>query len=183
MNIPSRTLMRFVALLMALGLASQAGRAQGRIECSSVKSAILNASVRFCALLPPGYDASAPTKDSETGRRYPVLYYLHGLGDSERSLVDTGGWNLIRDLQDQHKISDFLIVTPEGDSTFYVNSLDGRTCYSDFFLREFIPAIERRYHVRAERASRGIMGISMGGYGALRFAFAYPQMFISVSAN
>jgi S-formylglutathione hydrolase FrmB len=76
-----------------------------------------------------------------------------------------------------------LIVTPDGARSFYINSRDGRVRYSDFFLQEFMPAIERRYRVRAGRNARGITGMSMGGYGALRFAFVYPHLFAAVSAH
>lgn len=181
----ARAFVRSVEFAAVFSLGISAACAQGRVECSSVQSKILNSAVRYCALLPASYDASAPAKQAHAQevRRFPVVYYLHGLGDSERSLVNSGGWNLIQDLSEQHKIADFLIVTPQGERTFYINSLDGRTRYGDFFIREFIPAIERRYRIRAERSARGIMGISMGGYGALRFAFAYPQMFVSVSAH
>ena len=55
--------------------------------------------------------------------------------------------------------------------------------YEDFFIREFIPYIESHYRVRAERQYRGIGGVSMGGYGSLRFALRYPQLFGSVSAH
>ena len=55
--------------------------------------------------------------------------------------------------------------------------------YEDFFIREFLPFIESHYRIRAGRRYRGITGISMGGYGALRFAFRYPQLFGSVSAH
>ena len=55
--------------------------------------------------------------------------------------------------------------------------------YSDFFIREFIPYIESHYSIRRERFARGISGVSMGGYGALRFAFAYAELFASVSAQ
>ncbi len=112
-----------------------------------------------------------------------MLYDLHGLGDNEQSLMNTGAWSLIQDLRQQHKIGEFLIVTPDGGRVFYINSRDGRERYSDFFLQEFMPAIEHKYRVRAGRNSRGITGMSMGGYGALRFAFAYPQLFSSVSAH
>jgi S-formylglutathione hydrolase FrmB len=112
-----------------------------------------------------------------------VLYDLHGLGDNEQSLINTGMWSLVQDLREQHKIGEFLIVTPDGGRSFYINSRDGRDRYSDFFLQEFMPAIEHRYRVRAGRDARGISGMSMGGYGALRFAFAYPQLFSSVSAH
>ena len=55
--------------------------------------------------------------------------------------------------------------------------------YEDFFVKEFLPFIESHYRIRADRAHRGITGVSMGGYGALRFAFRYPQLFGSVSAH
>ena len=46
-----------------------------------------------------------------------------------------------------------------------------------------MPFIESHYRIQADRQDRGITGISMGGYGALRFAFRYPQLFGSVSAH
>ncbi|HXM59948.1 MAG TPA: alpha/beta hydrolase family protein [Terriglobales bacterium] len=150
--------------------------AQSRIDCNVIKSRILGDTVHFCVLLPPSYD-SAPAK------HYPVLYFLHGLGENEQTLFKTGGWNLIEDLRQQHRMSDFLIVTPEARTSFYVNSADGKVRYSDFFLQEFIPYIEGKYRIRRERKSRAITGISMGGYGALRFAFAHPEMFSAVSAQ
>ncbi|HEV2351914.1 MAG TPA: alpha/beta hydrolase-fold protein [Terriglobia bacterium] len=181
----SRGLILFPIFIGYLSPPGGSAWAQGRVECSAVSSKILNTQVRYCAFLPPHYNTGSPGDKSSgrTSRRYPILYYLHGLGDNEQSLVNTGGWNLIQDLREQHKIGDFLIVTPEGGRTFYINSRDGRTRYSDFFLREFMPYIEKRYRVRPGRWSRGIMGISMGGYGALRFAFAFPQLFTSVSAQ
>ena len=169
------------AVLAACGLA----HAQGRIECSAVASKTLSQPVRYCAFLPPSYDATAPAKNTaaKDARRYPVLYDLHGLGDNEQSLLNTGAWSLIQDLREQHKIGEFLIVTPDGEQSFYINSRDGRVHYSDFFIREFMPAIEHKYRLRAGREWRGVTGMSMGGYGALRFAFAYPQLFSSVSAH
>jgi S-formylglutathione hydrolase FrmB len=183
--------LRYVAgLLLLLALAAGSSRAQGRIECGAVPSRILGQPVHYCALLPSSFDAAPPepgapkpgARAKDVGR-YPVLYLLHGLGDNERSLVNTGAWSLIEDLRAQHRIGEFVIVTPDGGRSFYVNSHDGRVRYSDFFLREFLPAIERKYRVRSGRASRGISGMSMGGYGALRFAFADPQLFGSVSAK
>ena len=176
---------RLLLLAIAAVTGSGAARAQGRIECGAVSSTVLRQAVRYCVFLPPSYDA-APSSNGAAARevrRYPVLYDLHGLGDNEQSLVNTGAWSLIQDLREQHKIGEFLIVTPDGEQTFYINSRDGRVRYSDFFIREFVPAIERKYRVRPGRVWRGITGMSMGGYGALRFAFAYPQLFGAVSAH
>jgi S-formylglutathione hydrolase FrmB len=148
----------------------------GRIECRSTQSEILHRAVRYCAILPPSYESSK-------SRRYPVLYFLHGLGGDEQMLVTSGGWNIIEDLWQQHTIGEFLIVTPDADTSFYINSHDGRDHYEDFFLREFIPFIDRAYRTSPLRRSRGIAGISMGGYGALHIAFRHPEFFAAVSAN
>ncbi len=162
-------------LLFPFGGAS----AQSRIDCSALSSRILKRAVRYCVYIPSGYDESAKQRPP---RRYPVLYFLHGLGDNERTLFNSGGWTLLDDLRNQHKMGDFLIAAPEGRRSFYVNSADGSERYSDFFLQEFMPRIERKYRIRPGRG-RAISGISMGGYGALRFAFARPDLFSAVSAQ
>ena len=169
-----RFLPTFLVFLSAMAFA------QGHIDCSSLNSRILKRPVHYCVQTPASYDA----KDARGQLpRYPVLYFLHGLGDNEQTLFKTGGWTLIEDLRQQHKIGNFLIVAPEGRSSFYINSADGQDRYSDFFLREFMPYMEKKYRVVPGRAGRAIGGISMGGFGALRFAFAYPELFSSVSAQ
>lgn len=163
-------------VLSLLTFASPARAALGRIECRSTPSRILGHEIRYCAILPPSYDSSK-------SRRYPVLYFLHGLGGNEQMLITSGGWNLIEDLWQQHKIGEFLIVTPDADTSFYINSRDGGGRYEDFFTREFIPFIDHNYRTSPTHHSRGIAGISMGGYGALHIAFRHPELFVSVSAN
>jgi S-formylglutathione hydrolase FrmB len=153
-------------------LASAAGRA----ECRSMPSRILGRPVAYCVLLPPSFDV-------EKARRYPVLYFLHGLGENEQTLVNFGGMNLVEDLREQGEVGEFIIATADGDSSFYINSRDGRQRYEDFFVQEFMPFIETMYRGREGRKYRGIGGVSMGGYGALRLAFRYPQKFGSVSAH
>ena len=150
--------------------------AEARGECLSVPSRVLGRSVPYCVILPPGYGEDA-------NRRYPVLYYLHGLGDNQQMFVRSGGFNLIEELWDRHEIGDFILVSPAGYASFFMNSYDGRFRYEDFFIQEFMPFIENRYRVAARRESRGIGGISMGGYGALRMAFLHPQLFGSVSVH
>jgi len=174
-----RRRLRRLALFLVPLLVAQA-HAQNRIDCNALPSHILGESVHYCVMLPPGYDAATAGRSP---RRYPVLYFLHGLGDNEQTLFKGGGWDLIEDLRQKRRISDFLVVAPEGKRSFYINSANGRVRYSDFFVREFIPYIESHYSIRRERSARAISGVSMGGYGALRFAFAYPELFSSVSAQ
>jgi len=170
-----RTILLFAACTVSLAL-----HAQSRIDCNAMSSRILKHPVHYCVYLPASYDAGASSRPAKT---YPVLYFLHGLGDNERTLFNSGGWTLLDDLRQQHKIGEFLIVAPEGGRTFYINSADGSVRYSDFFLQEFIPLIESKYRVNKGRSNRAISGISMGGYGALRFAFSHPEMFSAVSAQ
>src|ERR1700736_2019224 len=175
---------RPVVLLLTIFLLLNLGpvaHAQSRIDCDALHSKVLKYVVHYCVYLPAGYD-SAPANQS-AAQRYPVLYFLHGLGDNEQTLFNSGGWTLLDNLRRQHKIGEFLIVAPEGRRSFYINSADGSVRYSDFFLREFVPYIEAKYRIRAGKQGRAVSGISMGGYGALRFAFAHPEMFSAVSAQ
>jgi S-formylglutathione hydrolase FrmB len=174
----TRAVYAFRFFLLGLMLLTGFAHAQSRIDCSALPSRILKRSVRYCVFLPSGYDASPAS-----ARRYPVLYFLHGLGDSEQTLFNSGGWTLIDDLRTRHKLGDFLIIAPEGRRSFYVNSADGAVRYSDFLLQEFLPQMEGKYRVRAGRGGRAVGGVSMGGYGALRVAFAHPELFSAVSAQ
>lgn len=164
----------FVAFILAL-LPALAFPAE-RVECGSIKSQYVPAPVGYCALLPPSYDAE-PTKN------FPVLYFLHGLGQNQSFLVSSGGWQLIEDLWEQKAIGEFVIITPQADRSFYINSTNGKVKYEDFFIRDFVPRMEKKFRLNGARKGRAIGGVSMGGYGALRFAFKYPQMFTSVAVH
>jgi len=148
----------------------------GRIECKSVVSKILARPVNYCAVLPPSYD-------TDKTRKYPVLYFFHGLGDNEQMFIHGGAFNLVQDLWERKQIGEFLIVTPDAGATFYINSRSGKVRYEDFLLQEFLPAIETRYRTSASRANRAVSGVSMGGYGALHLAFRHPELFVAVSAH
>lgn len=169
---------RIAAILLGSFLAVAGAQAQDRADCRPFRSALLHSSVRYCVYLPASYSAA----NAQT-RKYPVLYLFHGLGGNEQSMALDGEWNSLQELRRQNAVGDFLVVAPDGWDTFYINARDGKTPYNDFFVKEFVPFIEHTYRVRAERAAHGITGFSMGGYGALRMAFAHPEMFGSVSSH
>src|SRR5579862_7630959 len=169
---------RFVWLLFLLLFGASGVHSQERADCRAFPSALLHASVRYCVYLPASY--STPEAKA---RKYPVLYVLHGLGGNEQAMAIDGEWSALQDLRRERAVGDFVVVAPDGGDTFYINSRDGKTPYGDFYLREFMPFIDRTYRVRAERVAHGITGFSMGGYGALRMAFAHPELFGSVSAH
>src|SRR6202451_1788828 len=111
-----RIILLFAALAASLPL-----QAQSRIDCNALNSRILKHEVHYCVYLPSSYDDGAARHPAQS---YPVLYFLHGLGDNERTLFNSGGWTLLDDLRQQHKMGEFLIVAPEGGQTFYINSAD-----------------------------------------------------------
>ena len=162
------------ALILFLCVPSSS--ASGRVECNSVPSKILARSVPYCIVLSASFDAHKT-------KYFPILYELHGLGDNEQFFVHSGLWNLVEDQRERGELKDFLIATPAGGASFYINSKDGKVHYEDFLVREFFPFIERKYRASPGRANRAISGVSMGGYGALHLAFRHPQLFSSVSAH
>jgi len=170
------TLRLKITALCLLLLAAASAFAAERVQCSSMKSRYVPGQVGYCALLPPGYDA-------HPAKKFPVLYFLHGLGGDQTFLVTSGGWQIIEDLWEQKKIGEFVIITPQANNSFYIDSKDGRVKYEDFFVREFMPRMEKKYRLLGTRRGRAISGVSMGGYGSLRLAFKYPQMFVSVAAH
>jgi len=174
MKHPSR-FARLACLFFALAFAPLL-HAQGRAARFVIKSQILGRPVRYCAFLPASFD-------QDKTRRYPVLYFLHGLEDNEESLLNFGGWDVVSELRSKGKIGDFVILAPSAGHTFYINSENGKVRYEDFLMKEFMPEMEKRYRAAGTRATRGITGISMGGYGALRLAFRYPDEFAAVSAQ
>jgi len=103
-----------------------------KIECASVSSALLGHSVGFCVVFPPGYEASS-------NKRYPTLYFLHGLFEDEHSWIDRGGEQIWESLTGQGELTNFIVVLPAGGRTFYVNSQDGHERYEDFFIQELVP--------------------------------------------
>jgi S-formylglutathione hydrolase FrmB len=148
--------------------------AAARVQCGTVKSPYMAQPVGYCAMLPPSYD-------EQLSRKYPVLYFLHGLGGDQSFLVSTGGWNVIADAWEQKRLAEFVVITPQAGNSFYIDSKNGKIKYEDFFVRDFVPQMEKKFRLLGTRSGRAIGGISMGGYGALRFAFKYPQMFSSAS--
>ena len=144
---------------------------QGKvIEEKKIRSNILKKEVRYAVYLPPDYQRSEKT--------YPVVYLLHGFTDDQTGWVQFGEIDRLADKAiRQGKIPPMVIVMPDADSSFYINSYDGRENYEDFFIKEFMPAVEKEFRIKAEKRYRGVAGLSMGGYGSMIYALKYPNLF------
>jgi S-formylglutathione hydrolase FrmB len=135
---------------------------------------VLNRPVRYTIYLPSDYESSQ--------RAYPVVYLLHGYTDDNTGWLQFGEINRYADKAiNEGVIPPMIIVMPNADSSWYINSYDGKENYEDFFIKEFMPAIEKSYRIKAEKRYRGIAGLSMGGYGTLNYAIKYPQLFAAAA--
>jgi enterochelin esterase-like enzyme len=134
-----------------------------------------NANRRISVYLPPGYDKSK--------QRYPVIYYLHGFLSTD---TITPGMKSILDMGiAKNKIRPYILVIADHftlySGSFYSNSsLTGN--WSDFEAKELVAYMDQHFRTIANRDARGIGGHSMGGYGALKIAMLYPDVFSSVYA-
>ena len=140
------------------------------IEQETISSTILGRNVRYTVYLPADYDISQ--------RSYPVVYLLHGFTDDNTGWLQFGEINRYADKAiADGTIPPMVIIMPNADSSWYINSYDGKENYEDFFIKEFMPFVEKKYRIKTEKKYRGIAGLSMGGYGTLIYALKYPQLF------
>ena len=148
----------------------------------TVRSDIMNTSVKYSIYLPESYDDT---------KKYPVLYMLHGYGggnndwlqDNTGSIWNGGGTMPAYAREYAEKTGkELIIVAPDGGNNFYLDGFNGGPKYMSFFFQEFIPYIESTYAIKAEKKSRAIGGLSMGGYGSLYYGTLHPEMFCYVYA-
>jgi enterochelin esterase-like enzyme len=144
----------------------------GEVRRLTFASSIMRKDWRHIVYTPPGYNVPE--------LRYPVLYLLHGNYGSPDDFIDAGSLKQTADrLIADGRMPPAVIAMPDGGHSWYLNHGDVRM--EDAILREFIPHIERTERVIGSRAARVIGGISMGGYGALRYALKHPDMFGAVA--
>ncbi|HEX5154342.1 MAG TPA: alpha/beta hydrolase-fold protein [Parafilimonas sp.] len=144
------------------------------VEQETISSTILGRSVRYTVYLPADYDISQ--------RSYPVVYLLHGFTDDNTGWLQFGEINRYADKAIANgTIPPMAIIMPNADSSWYINSYDGKENYEDFFIKEFMPFVEKKYRIKAEKKYRGVAGLSMGGYGTLIYALKYPQLFAAAA--
>lgn len=114
---------------------------------------------------------------SASGRVYPVLYLLHGLAGHFEN------WTEKTDVVSETAPSDLIVVTPEGGDGWYTDSSSvPNNKYESYILDEIIPGIDHFYRTIAEGRGRMVAGLSMGGYGALKFGLKYPDRFSIVGS-
>lgn len=113
----------------------------------------------------------------ETGQGpFPVFYLLHGLSD------DYTMWLRRSNIERYVANLPLIVVMPDGGRGFYTNNNEG-PAYADSIARELPEQIERCFPAANIREKRGIGGLSMGGYGALRLALGFPDQYVSATSH
>lgn len=169
----------------------------GRVETVHVASAALGVTKNVVVYLPAGYDTGA--------RRYPVLYYLHGLGGEPTDWV-TGG--KLDEAADRLGLQ-AIVVMPDGDNSFYtdaVTPIDYDKClaegaglfipnqsrpdtcvrtpnYERWITGDLVAWTDATYRTIASKDGRAIAGLSMGGFGALQLALRHKDRYAAAASH
>ena len=164
-----------VILFVAVLATAQASRIEtaipvgsSRVVTEELESKLMGRKMPYRVVLPNGY-----ADKSESGRRYPVVYLLHGL------FGHFDNWTARTEVVDYSAAYKFIIVTPEGENGWYTDNLtkDGHQ-YESYLIKELIPSIDKKYRTIDQRDMRAIAGLSMGGYGALKLGLKYRDLFV-----
>src|SRR5688572_26270256 len=135
------------------------------VETVQFHSPLVGKTLPYNVVLPGDYRASRVT-------RYPVLYLLHGLTGHYSDWLTRSN---VADYASKYRI---IVVMPEGNDGWYTDSASVTSDkYERYFIRELLPDVQKRYRTIDSRYGRGVAGLSMGGYGALKFGLKYPATF------
>ena len=181
MNKTTRTLLLLALLSLSPVCACAQAPAQGtpqvnadkkeaprRYETVQFESRLIGAPLPYNVILPADYGS-----DAAKNRRYPVIYLLHGLMGSADNWVSDRAH-----LADHAARYPFIIVVPEGRNAWYTDSATvPAEQFESYFVKELIPDVDRRYRTISAREGRAVAGLSMGGYGSLKFGLKHPGLF------
>ena len=134
------------------------------------KSDLMKREMSYRVIFPQSYKTNKK-------ERFAVLYLLHGLSGSYKNWTDSSK------LAEYSTDYNYIIVMPDGNNGWYTDSAVAvNDKYESYIVKEIIPEIDRVFRTKKGRESRAIAGLSMGGYGALKFGLKYPEMFVLTGA-
>jgi S-formylglutathione hydrolase FrmB len=139
------------------------------LEHRTFQSQSMRVNVGYNICLPPEY-----TRD--TARRFPVIYYLHGYEGNESSYLDyVKYWR-----ESLARTGPSLLVFVNGGEASFFSDAPDKSVMGETVVKELVAEIDFKYRTIAQPTARSLHGYSMGGFGALKLAFKYPDLFGSV---
>ncbi len=163
----------FFALLIIASTTACTTFQPSALDYGSVELDTKRTPLNYGVYTPPNWDAS---------ERLPVILFLHGGGGSHLSFERYRGHLELDRLITAGEIGRAVVVFPNGDNGFWENWADGSRHYRDWVIDTLLPQVQRQYRTLECPTHCHLVGISMGGFGALRFAHFKPDTFESVSA-
>ena len=154
---------------------------QSKVDAGTVYSKVLEAEREYTVYLPKSYEA-------DPDRKYPVLYLLHGMTDTDKAWFWRGHAGEVMDqLVASGEAVEMIIVSPNAGGSFDEDHWNGYFDmpgwkYETFFYTEFLPHIESIYRIIGDKSHRAVAGLSMGGGGAASYGQKHPELFSSVYA-
>ena len=189
MRVHNLLLVVTLASLAASALAQDRPRGRGRTASPAttknftfreekLKSDAVGQEVPFGIYLPKGYD-----DDANKDVKWPLVIWLHGMHeDHMRFTTESRGGPVLDKAVSDGKLPPCVFVTAFGGRTsMYFNRKDQR--WEDLITVDLLAHVTKNWRVSEQREQRAIMGISMGGMGALRIAFTKPELFGAVAAH
>lgn len=173
---------------------------QGTLDTANFWSQSLGLRKNFVVWLPPSYQ-------SQSSRRYPVAYYLHGIYGAETNWTEIGGIAHTLDSLSAGGMPELIVVMPDGDDGWYTtwnflgdyagcrrefvprsgDSVDSYCVpwphYDDYIARDLVAWVDSTWRTIPDREHRAIAGLSMGGYGAITLALSYPDVFSAAASH
>ncbi len=135
-----------------------------------LNSKLMAREMPYRVILPKNYDANKTEK-------FAVLYLIHGLTGHFDNWADK------TKLKDYAADYNYIIIMPEGNDGWYTDSATvANDKYESYIVQELIPEIDKNYRTLADRNHRAIAGLSMGGYGSLKFGLKFPEKFVVVGS-
>ncbi|MCC7407284.1 MAG: alpha/beta hydrolase fold domain-containing protein [Phycisphaeraceae bacterium] len=144
------------------------------VEHHTLHSAAMDKEVGYNIYLPPGYHDPANAE-----KRYPVVYWLHGSHGNENLAANLLAVALAQAIQAGRVPPMIYVFANGGRFSSYMDHPDNEVKSETLIIQELIPHVDATYRTIASREGRGVEGFSMGGAGALKFAFKHPDMFCS----
>lgn len=160
----------FTVMLFQLLLVSDVLSGQHTVLNKSIRSSYLNQEVNYIAMLPNGF--------ANADKQYSVVYLLHGIGGSGANWIDRCRINALADsLLHEDLIGEYIYIMPDAGNSYYINNYDSSFLYMDFFMKELIPTIDSIFPTTKSTKHRALLGLSMGGFGAIILAAKHSNSF------
>jgi enterochelin esterase-like enzyme len=140
------------------------------------ESKTIGGEVSYLIWLPPQYE-------TESTRRFPVIYWLHGLGGNQRGGAFTFLTRASAAIGDGSLPPAIVVLVNGMVTSFYCDWADGKRPIESVIIKDLIPHVDQTYRTIAKREGRVIEGYSMGGFGAAHLGFKYPELFGAVAVD